>query len=96
MTGPDLTPEQRETFTSALADADSNRTPERMADRMKTRPQDWAAPARLHLFGAQTLSDQELASETRRLQVLTSAGNRPGADVRRMLAEREMQRRRLS
>lgn len=70
--------------------------PQRIAVKVVTRPGDWAPSARLHLFGAGTLNDTELVAETVRLQVLTSAGNRPGADVRRLQAELEMKRRRLT
>lgn len=39
------------------------------ADRMKdsTRPQDWAAPARAHLFGLDTLTRAEFAVEGTRM-----------------------------
>lgn len=35
-------------------------------DKAATRPQDWAPPARAHLFGLDTLTDDEHAAEMRR------------------------------
>lgn len=37
--------------------------PRKEADKALTRPQDWAPPARAHLFGLQTLSTAEREAE---------------------------------
>lgn len=38
----------------------------KMRDAMMTRPVDWAPPARAHLFGLDTLTEEERAAELRR------------------------------
>jgi hypothetical protein len=38
----------------------------KVADKAMTRPQDWAPPARAHLFGLETLNDAEFEREMAR------------------------------
>ena len=49
----------------------SNHT-ERKREKISTRPRDWAAPARAHLFGLESLSAAEFAIEGTRM-----SGGRP-------------------
>lgn len=59
----------------------------RMKDKAMTRPQDWAPPARAHLFGLSTLSVPDLHGEVERH---AAYGRRAAiAEVRRELRQRQ-------